>query len=287
MCKRFHPLRVLILCLIFVRCFSFELSEEKARKEFPQGLEADFINYSFEGRNIRYVRIDTHKKNPKRTVLVFVHGSPGGWGDYISYMKNPKLQKLARLISLDRPGYGASGRGKAVLSLKVQSRLLLPILLPYHNKAPVILVGHSLGASLVTRMAMDYPNSIQALLLIAGPLSPELEEPAWYNRVGAWPLVRWLLPTDLRTSNREILPLKNELRAMLPFWKKIKMPLTLIHGKEDALVPPENASFLRKVLLHKNFRILEPEKEGHFILWKNKDLITKEILALIKKVEER
>ena len=144
-------------------------------------------------------------------------------------------------------------------------------------------MGHSLGGALIVRMAMDHPKLVQGLLIIAGSISPELEKPAWYNRLASFFLVHYLLPLDIQTSNTEILPLKKELEAMLPLWKKIKTPLTLIHGKEDALVPVENAAFLRKIMPHKNFRVIEPKKEGHFILWENKELIIEEMLRLIKK----
>ena len=289
-----NPIRIfpIILTLflgsfIFTNCFSFDLSEEEARKQFSQKIQAEFLSYKIEGYNIRYVRIDSRKRNSKKALIIFVHGSPGGWGDYISYLKEPRLQKAARLISVDRPGYGGSEKGKELGSLKIQRRLLGPILKSYPKEVPILLVGHSLGGAVIARMAMDYPDLIQALLIVAGSVSPNLEEPAWYNIVGNWPVVRWLLPTDLHTSNREILPLRAELEAMLPFWKKIKGPVSVIHGKADSLVPPGNVDFLRKVLPHENLRCIESEAEGHFILWQNKELILKEILSLIHRIERR
>ena len=240
-------LTLFLVSFIFTNCFSFDLSEAEARKQFPQKIQPEFINYRVAGYNIRYVRVDIHKKSLKKVLLIFLHGSPGGWGDYISYLKNPRLQKAARLISVDRPGYGASERGKVLSSLKMQRRLLSPIVTSYPHKAPVLLVGHSLAGAVIARMAMDHPDLIQALLIIAGSVSPELEKPAWYNRVASWSLVHWLLPRDIQTSNREILPLRAELEAMSPIlWKKIKGPVTVIHGQADSLVPPANVDFLRK-----------------------------------------
>lgn len=269
-----------------MKCFSFDISEEEARKEFPLKIQPEFLSYKSNGYRIRYVRVDIHKKNLKKALVLFVHGSPGGWGDYISYLKNPRLQKKARLISVDRPGYGASERGKPLSSLKMQARLLRPILTK-SKQSPILLVGHSLGGAVIARLAMDYPDLVQALLFVAASLSPKLEKPAWYNIVGSWYLIDWLLTKELRTSNREILALRTELEAMLPFWRNIKVPSSVIHGQSDSLVPPENANFLKRALPHRALRRIEPKKEGHFILWQNEELILKEILFLINKIEKQ
>ena len=50
----------------------------------------------------------------------------------------------------------------------------------------------------------------------------------------------------MSATGQEIMPLKGELDKMLPLWKKLSMPVTVIQGLEDDLVPPENAGFCRK-----------------------------------------
>lgn len=67
----------------------------------------------------------------------------------------------------------------------------------------------------------------------------------WYNRLADWRIVQWLLPHALVMSNREMKPLKEELEHILPLWDKINIPVIMIHGKKDRLVPFDHAKFLK------------------------------------------
>ena len=274
------------LCVCFLNCFSFNMNEEEARSHFPQIIQPKFHTSKMGPHKIRYVSVDIQENQRRRPLIIFVHGSPGGWSAYLDYLKEPKLQAAAKLISVDRIGYGGSGMGHVLPSMKLQAKLLHHIIPAAHTRGPVILVGHSLGGTVVARISMDYPDDVQGLLLIASTASPDLEEPAWYNTIGDFFFIRWLLPSVLLTSNDEILPLREELEKMRPLWEKLQIPVTIIHGKKDSLVPPGNVDFLKTALSQAMLRILVPPQEGHFILWENTDLITREILALIKRTDQ-
>src|SRR5688572_29677493 len=46
--------------------------------------------------------------------LVFLHGSPGSWMNYMKFMGDSALQRKFRIVSIDRPGFGYSDFGKAL-----------------------------------------------------------------------------------------------------------------------------------------------------------------------------
>ena len=294
---------VFILFLIFFSqvfsCFfiELELDDKEAEKKLHANskTKAVYFNYEAYGHKMRYVFVkgvkrQTTKGKPVRknnVLLFFIHGSPGAWTNYIEYLANPTLQNSAEMISVDRLGYGHSTRGHAESSLRMQAKMLAPILDKYYKKYSIILVGHSLGGSVIARMILDYPSKIAGLCFISSAVSAEVEEPAWYNILADWPPVKWILPKDIYTSNQEILPLKSELLKLMDSWGKIKVPVTIIHGKKDKLVPVANANFLKEVLVNSQVRALLAKKEGHFILWENKDLITKELLYLVDRVSKR
>lgn len=48
---------------------------------------------------------------PTGIPVVMVHGSPGAWNDYAHVMADDRLTEHAFLISVDRPGWGASAEG--------------------------------------------------------------------------------------------------------------------------------------------------------------------------------
>ncbi|MFK7981591.1 MAG: hypothetical protein AB8G86_16530 [Saprospiraceae bacterium] len=94
--------------------------------------------------------------------------------------------------------------------------------------------------------------------------------------------MRWLIPKALRVCNQEILPLEGELRKMLPLWETIRIPVTVIQGEKDNLVPKGNADFAKKILVNSKKVKLEMIKEGnHFILCSLRDKVVQEILELL------
>ncbi len=232
-------------------------------------------HYQTQGRTIHYVE-SGDAQNP---LVLFVHGSPGDWSAFDSYLVEAELLRRFHMISVDRPGFGSSGFGHYVTSLREQAALLSP-LLERAGSAGALLVGHSLGGSVIARMAMDYPLRVAGLLLVAPAIDPALEELRWYNRLASLSMVRLILPQALDASNQEILPLKAELEKMLPLWSQVQIPTIVIQGLQDRLVSPGNADFAEKVLGNAPLRVERVTSAGHFILWERPNLIKRTLLEL-------
>jgi pimeloyl-ACP methyl ester carboxylesterase len=278
--KRFIPIILLVLLMVTAHgCLTFRISDSEWENNLvKKGQKKPNIKtYHFDGRNIHYIHIG----EDTLPLVVFLHGSPGSSSAFEDYLADTNLTKEAQLISVDRPGFGYSDFGIAAQSLAEQSRMLKPIL-ERHPAPKVILVGHSLGGPLIARMTMDYPELIDHLVILAGSIAPELEPYEWYREPLNWKVISWSIPTVMRVSNQEILPVKEDLEEMLPLWRDIKIPVTVIHGQKDRLVPVENADFAKKVLVNspKVDIILYPE-EDHFIPWTKYDEIVGKITALI------
>ncbi len=226
-------------------------------------------NYEAEGRNIHYVAAG-HDSLP---MILFVHGSPGSWDAYKAYLKDSTLLARAYLVAVDRPGFGHSGYGQAEPSLARQAAMLLPLLQMSRAPQKPILVGHSLGGPLVARMAMDYPQLVGSVVMIAPSIAPELEPATWYRHLMRLPVVRQLVPKPFIASNDEILPLKGELNKMMPLWPNITAPVTVIQGTADVLVAPGNAAFARKQLVNTTCELVMLEKVNHFIPWSHYQVV--------------
>ncbi|MDB5274676.1 MAG: alpha/beta hydrolase [Chitinophagaceae bacterium] len=212
-------------------------------------------------------------------VVLFIHGSPGSWMAFKGFFKDTLLLAKTKLISVDRPGFGYSDYGKAEPSLATQAACLLPLLQQYGSRRPVILVGHSLGGPLIARLAMDYPRYIKGLIFLAASVDPELEPHEWFRK--PMNALRWILPGSIRASNREIMSLKSELQLMLPLWSVIHQPCIIIQGDADNLVPPDNASFLKKHLVNAPVEMWMLKDMNHFIPWKRPEVVHQAILQMI------
>lgn len=248
----------------------------RASNEDPMP-RSDSSTYLAEGRRMHYVSAGD-RANP---MVLLVHGSPGDWSAFEEYLDHVELLKEAWMLAVDRPGFGKSSFGRPEPSLEAQARLLEPLLAKADARGAV-LVGHSLGASVIARMAMDFPARVAGLLLVAPAIDPELEKLRWYNRLASLSAVRLLLPRALDTSNLEILPLRSELEKMLPLWPRVEAPTIVIHGSKDRLVPAANADFAGRVLVNAPVDVRRVQDAGHFILWERPDRVVQAILKLVR-----
>jgi len=213
-------------------------------------------------------------------IVLFVHGSPGDWMAWKGFLADPALLHL-RLLSVDRPGYGGSGRGRPMPSLKAQAEQIAAVLRAEGADArPAIVVGHSLGGPVAGRVAMDAPQLVGGLVLAAASVDPALERTKWVQVPASWSAVRWLLPPELDVCNQEILPLSRELGLMKKSWAELSVPVHVIQGGADELVPPGNADFLDARLPEGQATFVRVPTMGHFIPWRRPELIRAAVLRM-------
>ncbi|MFT5999084.1 MAG: pimeloyl-ACP methyl ester carboxylesterase, partial [Neolewinella sp.] len=179
---------------------------------------------------------------------------------------------------------GYSDFGRAVPLLADQARAVASVLKRYPHR-PKVLVGHSMGGPLLARLAMDYPEEVDGMVMVAPSVSPMLEPAAGWRKVVNIIPFRWLTPAALRVCNQEIIPLREELDKMMPAWPKMAMPVTVVQGTEDQLVPMGNAAFVAESIGDTSLVNLSYVEGGdHFILWSRVPLVREEILGVLARV---
>lgn len=272
----------LIIISLLCGCNAYRMNKKSLNNYFVEEV-ADPVHkeYKVDNRTISYLATGKSDKPD----VIFLHGAPGSVKSFIHFLKDTALAARAQLIAVERPGYGYSNYGESITSVKEQAQLLKPLI--DKPKKSVILVGHSFGGPIAVRMAMDYPDLIDGLILVAPAIDPDLE-PAedWFRMPFSATALRWLLPPGFRVANDEILHLENELRKMLPLWKNIKIPVTVIQGQKDVRVPPGNAQFAEKMLINSPLvEVIMKEDLNHFIPDEQPELIKEAIhrhLSLIR-----
>jgi pimeloyl-ACP methyl ester carboxylesterase len=201
-------------------------------------------------------------------LVVFVHGTPGeaeAWADYLMNAPNGY-----HYVAIDRPGFGESGPDGAVTSLAEQAAAVAALIREKGGK-PAVLVGHSLGGPIVAQLAADHPELAAALVIVAGSLDPAQEDVLFIQHIGeTWP-VRALLPRMLRNANREIIALEHQLEALRPRLARITVPVTVVHGTKDDLVPFANVDFMKKQMTGtKAMDVTVLDGQNHFLPWNSK-----------------
>lgn len=286
--KRYIILITLLIAWLFIihmERFKFRYQpEELIQRVTARGQQTPvFKTVQLDGRTLHYVQIG---ETPGKPLVVLVHGSPGSLGDYEGYLRDTHFSEGINLIAIDRPGFGYSDFGKPERSLKKQAALVGEMLKQFPN-TPIILVGHSMGGPVVSKTAMDFPDLVDGMVVIAGSVAPHLEPSTLPGRILNFPLFQPLTPPVLRTCNQEILPLEQELNAIMSGWEEMRLPTTVVQGEKDNLVPAGNADFIKEKMMNsiKMDVVMLPEKD-HFILWSEDILVKEKIREMVDFVTE-
>lgn len=233
--------------------------------------------YPFEGRSLHY----QHLGADSLPTVLFIHGSPGGWDNWISYFRDSTLRRHCRLIAVDRPGYGLSAAGGPLPALSDQARSLLPLVASLPDSVPLIVVGHSYGGPVAARLAMYLGPRADGLLLLAGVFDPAHEKRFWIQRPLQRLGWRWTMPPDLWTSNEEMIPLRAGLSEMASHWGEITAPTLIYQGGRDILVDPAHADFAERQLGDRVRRVIRRPSENHFVIWTDPQLVRDLIVELL------
>ncbi|MBW0088152.1 alpha/beta fold hydrolase [Pseudonocardia sp. KRD-184] len=128
----------------------------------------------------RFVQVDEHRihlhdtgartaEAASRPPLVLLHGGGPGASGWSNFSQNvPGLAEHFRVIVLDQPGYGRSDKPIVQDGVWTFNAYILSGVLDALEIPSVHLVGNSLGGGTSLRMALDYPDRVDRLILM-GP----------------------------------------------------------------------------------------------------------------------
>jgi pimeloyl-ACP methyl ester carboxylesterase len=120
--------------------------------------------------------------------LLLIHGASSNllelWGPFAA-----EFSPLHRVIAYDRPGMGHSTRAKRDAHMLASQARCAACVLEQSGEGPAIVVGHSLGAAVALRLALDFPHLVRGLVLIAPACNPYPGQPAWWARLSATPIL--------------------------------------------------------------------------------------------------
>ena len=121
--------------------------------------------------------------------IVLLHGASGNLEDQRLTL-GTALAARHRVILVDRPGHGFSDRpgGQADASPGRQAALIAQALARL-GVARAIVVGHSWSGALAAALALDFPERVAGLVLLAPVTHPWPGGISWYNRLASTPVI--------------------------------------------------------------------------------------------------
>ena len=136
--------------------------------------------------------VDIGPRDGQRPPLLLIHGASSN----LEAMRRPLGDLLAqrhRVLLVDRPGHGWSPRERSEDSTPAAQARMLDEALARAGIGPVILVVHSWSGALGLRMALDFPERVAGLVMLAPVAYPWRGGVGQYNAAVTTPVVGPLL----------------------------------------------------------------------------------------------
>lgn len=268
-------LLLLFIAFLLVVRMGFKKSDAAITTYFKkQALPIGIHSVAVGNRSIRYVE-HTHSSD---TVLLFIHGAPGGLDAFFPYLSDSLLRAHFSMIAVDRLGYGESGYGVPEPSIEGQAKSLLVLLEKYPSKK-WILVGHSFGAPIAAYMGYLAPAAVERVILLGATVDAQEEKNEWLAKGMNTFLLRPLLSKAWKVCIAEKIRHSTELQKIEYIWREYPVPLLAIHGKKDKLVPYSNIKFLFKNVAKERFKCLPLPNEGHLFIFTKPGILRGQLVS--------
>ena len=136
--------------------------------------------------------LDIGRRDARGPPIVMLHGASSNL-EAIRQPLGDLLARRHRVILIDRPGHGWSMRERLEdSSPPIQSRMIDEALEKL-GLGPAIFVVHSWAGALGARIALDYPQRVAGLVMLAPVAYPWRGGVGWYNRLVTTPVIGPLL----------------------------------------------------------------------------------------------
>jgi len=248
--------------------------------------------------------------NGSGDAVLFIHGSGPGASGHSNFKQNyPEFAAAGhRVLVPDLPGYGASDKPETDYTLDFFVDALFG-LLDALDIARCTLVGNSLGGAIAIRMALDQPQRIARLVLMApGGLmekeqyylqmegiqkmgtafaNGELNDAAGMRRLLSLQLFDAAQISD-ETVNERVAVVKEQPRCVLTRMQVpnlsaqlagLSCPILGFWGMNDRFCPASGAQTLLQAC--RNIRFVLLSECGHWVMVEHRALFNREVLAFL------
>ena len=221
--------------------------------------------------------------------VIYIHGAKSSVYDFTMSIVDDVAARYTA-VAFDRPGAGFSGRpARDGGSPQAQAAVLRAAARTLGLERPILL-GHSFGAAVALAWALDAQDEVSAVVTLGGYVLPLGGPPPWVvalmrspavlrgvGRIGRSRLGRPLVDSALRRAfypgvvpaeYARITPAlalddarlihdgedrksaEDGLRALAPRYPGLRLPVVIVVGDQDRMVPPRTSARLHELLPH-------------------------------------
>jgi pimeloyl-ACP methyl ester carboxylesterase len=170
----------------------------------------------------------------ERGTVVLAHGASGNHADMLMALGDRLAALGFRTLSIDRPGHGWSSRrfGRKLSSPALQAAVLRSALARRGVKSAIV-VAHSWAGALGLAMALDAPEFMSGLVLLAPVSHPWPGGVGWRYELACKPIIGWLfrhlivMPVGLTAMKGGVASVFAPGRPPDDYIERTKLPLML------------------------------------------------------------
>ena len=132
----------MLLSTLLRNSFQFRMDDAEVKDYFAaKNIKAELKTYEAQNRTIFFASTGPDTSQ----MIVFIHGTPGAWTNFINFLGTDTLLNRYRLVAVERPGFGNSDFGYPEPSLEKQALLIQQVLKMNKSSRRPIVIGHSIG----------------------------------------------------------------------------------------------------------------------------------------------
>lgn len=239
-----------------------------------------------------------------RPTLVFIHGLSGSSSAWKNYEE--KFEKKYNILTFDLRGHGKSEKLGKYRDYEIKHFVEdVHKLVRHLNIENFVLISHSFGTFIALEFLVEYQNEVASAVFLSPGFSVHKRKLArliqpllWlsyffafipfssrsgghidytrYQNTGDWNIRRMI--ADIRnTSLRVYLYCTKQSYSFdrEDFLNQIKIPVLIVHGKDDTIVPVENAIVMAEKI--KNSRLIIIPGADHILVLNNEAEVSKAI----------
>jgi len=170
---------IIVVSLAVVIAVLSNLKQARWAKSHPA--VGQFVNV--DGRQLHYL------KSGSGPALIVLHGAGGNLRDF-TYSLMARLSQTHTVYAFDRPGHGYSDRfDSSGTTLAEQARIITKAAQTLGVENATVM-GYSFGGSVAMNMALDFPEFVNEMVLIAAPIHTWPDD--WVSstyRIAAVPII--------------------------------------------------------------------------------------------------
>jgi len=206
--------------------------------------------------------------------LLFLHGW-GGDANTWSSVVDSFSDKVSNIVMVDLPGFGKSENPKTPFDIEDYTSVIHSFIKQVTEKS-VIVIGHSFGGRIAGRLASDYNDDVEKIVLVNSAGIRISESRSRFFEIIA-KILKLFIPDKVKTKLYDFLDsdysLRPDLKATfkkimtndIDIYKNINIPTLIIWGDKDDVTPLQSGEKMHSLIKNSEFFVIKGAGHMSFV----------------------